>query len=137
LKVLTDNLTQAYATAGVFISGRNQYDGMILIMCAEQRAQEMALALSHNKQIFELVERVFAQGDITKCIVGHGLMVYAILANHNRMPRNDILLQQLGYAPGQVFAKFNVPTQEAQSNGYQPPAQEEAPATNPIDASVL
>src|SRR5262252_392605 len=72
LNTLAANIAGTYATVGVFVSARNQYDGLAIIACAEPRANELARALSHNKRLFELAERVFAQGDVMKAVIGHG-----------------------------------------------------------------
>jgi len=118
--MLAENIASIYGTMGVFLAGRNQYDGMVLISGAHDRATEVVNVAAHNKRNFELLERIFAQGDFMKMVVGHGAMIYAILANHDRIPKNPILLQQLGYLPEQLFAKFesaqNAST--ASSNGH-------------------
>lgn len=117
LDILAQDIAATYATAGIFISARDQYDGLLIIATSTERASELAVALSHNKQFFELAEKIFKQGDIMKCVIGHGMTAYAILAHHDRLPTNHMLLQQFGFLPEQIYAKFNIPTTNEQQSG--------------------
>jgi hypothetical protein len=124
VKLLTENIAGAYGTVGVLVASRNSYDGMVLLSGAYARAEEIVNVASHNKRAFELLERLFAQGDVMKLVVGHGAMLYAIMVNHDRIPANPVLLQQFGYLPEQLLKKFESASHDATAangaNSHQP-----------------
>lgn len=117
--MLKENVAGTYASIGILVSSRDSYDGMVILSSAEARATELVAVASHNKRLFELLERVFTQGDTMKMFIGHGIMVYAIMVHHNRLPGNPVLLQQFGYTEAQLFAQFMPPTAPSPNENVQ------------------
>lgn len=101
---VADKLTSWYATIGLFVAGTDAYDGVLLIKSSKARSEEVVKACRHNKQAWNVLTRMTEASDIGNLIVGHGLMLYAILAHHGKAVRNDPLLAQLGYHESQILA---------------------------------
>lgn len=102
-KKLALQLAGIYATAGMFVSGFNTYDGLLLVSQAETRANEVVMAARHNKTAMKWVERLCSGNDLVAAIIGHGLMAYALLANHGRVASNPVILQGAGMTKEQVL----------------------------------
>jgi hypothetical protein len=94
-----------YAGAGAFVAGFKPYAGIVLIKSAETRAEEVVRACRHNKDAWKWLERIVSGSDLTTCLLGHGLMLYAIMSHgeKSRLPKNNELLQMFGYADWQVL----------------------------------
>jgi hypothetical protein len=103
-KRVVKKLTSLYGTIGIFTAGVDAYDGILLIKCAEQRAEEVVRAARHNKAVWNILVKVVEGGDLGSLIIGHTLMVYAILAHHGRAKKNELLLQQIGYSEEIILA---------------------------------
>jgi hypothetical protein len=110
-------LTGLYGTIGVFTAGADAYDGVLLIKCAEARAEEIVRAARHNKAVWNVLVKVVEGGDLGSMLIGHTLMFYAILAHHGRAKKNELLLSQLGYSEEIILQ------QPEGINGYQPDLQ--------------
>lgn len=108
---LAEKYASIYAMMGVFLSARDTYDGMVLIGSAQKRAEELVRAARHDKRVMKVLEKIANSSDIGSALLGHGLMLYAILAHHGRIKKNDMLLIQLGYHETQVLGE------EASANG--------------------
>jgi hypothetical protein len=93
-----------YATAGFFISSRDMYDGMLVMKTSKQRAEELIRAARHDKRVMKWLERIANGSDVGSAIFGHVMMFYAIMAHHNRIAGNPVLLAHLGYHEAQVLA---------------------------------
>lgn len=100
---LAERLSHVYGTVGILLMPRDPYDGMLIISQSANRAEETIKAARHNKQVIAFIEKALNQTDLGTCIVGHAMMFYAIMAHHNRLPKNDLLLLSLGYTEQQVL----------------------------------
>ena len=121
---LADKYAALYATLGVFVSSRDTYDGVLLMKCAQARAEELIRAARHDKRVYGFLEKVANGSDVGTCIIGHTMMLYAILSHHGRIKGNDQLLAGLGYHEAQVLApppgmsQQSSPSQQEAMNGY-------------------
>jgi hypothetical protein len=107
-------LATMYAGCGAFLAGFRPYAGIVLIKSAEDRAEEVVRACRHNKAAWMWLERIVSGSDLTSCLLGHGIMLYAIMSHSekSRLPKNEQLLQMFGYADWQVLG--------APANGAEP-----------------
>lgn len=96
-------LAMMYASLGAAVSGFKPYAGLALIKHAESRAEEVVRACRHSKAAWHWLERIVSGSDVTSCLIGHGIMLYAIMAQSGRLPKNDPLLQMFGLAEWQVL----------------------------------
>jgi hypothetical protein len=90
-----------YGMVGMAVMQRDIYDGAIITKGAEERAKEvMEVAKLHPwlMQFLEKMEKGNAYGSL---ILGHGMVLYAILAHHDRLPKSP-LLASYGYAEEQL-----------------------------------
>jgi hypothetical protein len=99
-------LATMYAGLGATVAGFKAYTGIVLIKSAEDRAEEVVRACRHNKAAWQWLERIVSGSDLTTCLLGHGIMLYAIMSHSekSRLPKNEQLLQMFGYADWQVLA---------------------------------
>lgn len=88
----------------MFVSGFNTYDGLLLVSQAENRATEVILAARHNKQAMKWIERIVTSNDVLAVIIGHGVMFYALAANHGRIQANPVILHGYGMSKEQVLS---------------------------------
>lgn len=102
-KRLSMELAGFYAGIGMVVSSFNTYDGVLIISQSEQRATELVAAARHNKQVYKWVERLAHSNDMIAAIVGHGVMVYALMANHGRIEPNPVILHKFGMSKEQVL----------------------------------
>jgi hypothetical protein len=105
LKSVTDGVTSLYATIGIFAYARDQYDGLVIMTTAQDRAVELVNVAKHHKWLMDLLIRLTQSSDYVTLAVGHATLAYALLAHHNQIPRNDALLAQFGYTEQQVATK--------------------------------
>jgi hypothetical protein len=105
LKSVTDGVTSLYATIGIFAYARDQYDGLILMTTAQDRAVELVNVAKHHKWLMDLLIRLTQSSDYVTLAIGHAGLAYAIMAHHNQIPKNEALLAQFGYTEAQVMAK--------------------------------
>jgi hypothetical protein len=97
-------LAGMYAGTGALLSGVDTYSGLVLIKSCEARAEEMVRACRHSKLAWKWLERIVSGSDITSCVIGHGLMLYAIMAHQGKLVKNEQILAMTGYAEWQVMA---------------------------------
>lgn len=130
LKAVTDGVTSLYATIGIFAYARDQYDGLIIMTTAQDRAVELVNVAKHHKWLMDLLIRLTQSSDYVTLAIGHAGLVYAIMAHHNQIPKNEALLAQFGYTEQQVATKAAM-MQAAQTP--QGPTMEQA-ATSDVEA---
>lgn len=119
-KQLIGELTGLYATIGMLVSGVDAYTGVLLIQQAEKRATEMVNVARHHKEMLAFLKRLTTSNDYIACIMGHGMMAYAILAHFKRVPDHPFL-QAVGMSEDQIIASASAQYEEAmQQNGNQP-----------------
>jgi hypothetical protein len=97
-------LAELYALIGTLLAGANMYAGVVIAKNANVRAEEVVRAARHDKTMWKWVERVANGSDMGNLLVGHGLMVWAILIQAGRLPGDVNKLAALGYAEWQVLA---------------------------------
>lgn len=97
-------LAGMYAGLGAGIAGFQPYSGLILIKSAGDRAEEVVKACRHNKEAWKWLERITSSSDLAGCLLGHGIMLYAIMSYNGRLAKNPQLLQMFGYAEEQIMA---------------------------------
>jgi hypothetical protein len=111
-------LATLYAGLGAGLAGFKPYAGIVLIKCAEARAEEVVRACRHSKAAWRWLERIVSSSDVTTCLLGHGIMLYAIMAQMGRLPKNDQLLHMFGYAEEQVMGPPMEWKPDGNANGY-------------------
>jgi hypothetical protein len=112
-------LASLYATIGAMISSFDMYAGLILIKLADDRSEEVVRACRHNKSAWRWLERIVNSSDVGSCIVGHGLMLYAILVHAGRLKGDVNNLAMFGLAEYQIMAPPpGMPTQEEMNAGF-------------------
>lgn len=110
-KKLIAELTGLYATIGIIVGGVDKYTGTLIMMSAEQRATELVNVARHHKKMMDFLKAMTASNDYLACIMGHGMMAYAILAHFDRVPQTPALYA-MGLAEEQMF-----PEKEETLNG--------------------
>lgn len=93
-----------YAGLGAGIAGFQPYSGLVLIKSAADRAEEVVRACRHHKEAWKWLERITSSSDLAGCLLGHGIMLYAIMSFNGRLAKNEQLLQMFGYAEYQIMA---------------------------------
>lgn len=119
-KKLAKELSGFYATIGLFVARADAYDGMLLIGESEKRATEVIMVARHHAGMLKVIERIVTGNDYISLIMGHGIMLYAILANHGRVQADPVLLHQYGYTHEQVLAPLMAAQGIANGNGAVP-----------------
>jgi hypothetical protein len=114
LKQVTDGITSLYATLGIALYARDQYDGLVVMTTAQDRAVELVNVAKHHKWLMDLLIRITQSSDYVTLVIGHGTLAYALLAHHNQIPRNDALLTQFGLSEQQVLTKAAMMQAQAQ-----------------------
>jgi hypothetical protein len=115
-KKVADEITKWFAFGGVALVNSDAYDAMLLIKTSAQHAELIVKAARHDKRVFEVLERMTQSSDIIALATFEGILLYALLVHHGRVPENKPLLQQFGYSEEQVLAP--PPTDESAENGY-------------------
>jgi hypothetical protein len=105
LASVTSGVTSLYATIGIFAYARDQYDGLIIMTTAQDRAIELVNVAKHHKWLMDLLIRLTEGSDYVTLAIGHAGLAYALLAHHNQIPKNEALLAQFGYTEAQVAQK--------------------------------
>ncbi len=77
---------------GSLIYPFDQFTGQLVIAEAPKRAQELILMARHNKQFLTFLKKAVKQSDYVSFIVGHGSMVYLILAHYDLVPAGRLNL---------------------------------------------
>src|SRR6266568_2742459 len=103
LEKLIKKLTEFYATIGLFVSRASIYDGVLIMRESENRARELVAVAQHHKGMLAVLEQLVESNDYITMTVGHGMMVYAILAHHGRVKADVQILSKFGYLEEQVL----------------------------------
>jgi hypothetical protein len=111
-------LAGMYAGLGAGIAGFQPYSGIVLIKSAGDRAEEVVRACRHSKEAWKWLERITSSSDLAGCLIGHGIMLYAIMSYNGRLAKNEQLLQMFGYADWQIMAPPEGMEQHADTDGY-------------------
>lgn len=101
-KRLIGELSALYATLGMAVSAVDTYTGALLIQRAEQRASELVAVAKHHPGMLKMLSQVTAGNDYIACIIGHGTMLYAVMAHFGQLPKHPILTD-LGLSESQVL----------------------------------
>ena len=115
-KKLVQDLAGLYASIGMLVASADTYTGVLLMQHAEKRATELVDVAKHHPEMMKWLERLTTSNDYITCIIGHGIMTYAILAHFGRVP-NAPIIAAMGMSEAQVLAP---PPQamEQPLNGY-------------------
>lgn len=116
-KKLVQDLAGQYAGIGFLVTGFDAYTGVVLIKEAEKRATELVNVARHHKKMMEFLKRLAAGNDYMTCLLGHGIMIYAIASHFGRVPQTPILTA-MGLSEAQVLAP--PPGMEEMLNGHTP-----------------
>lgn len=103
---LIDGLTGIHVTAGLLLSSRDQYDGLVILTNSQKLSSNLVAVAKHHKWMYTALERLVSSSDYSQCFLAYGMIGYAILAHHGRVPVNDALLQQYGLHPIQIQKIF-------------------------------
>lgn len=116
-KKLIQDLAGQYAGIGFLVTGFDAYTGVMLIKEAEKRATELVNVARHHKKMMEFLKRLAAGNDYMTCILGHGIMLYAIASHFGRVPQTPILAA-MGLSEEQILAP--PPGMAEMMNGHAP-----------------
>lgn len=93
-----------YMGLGGLSFGLSPYTGMVLIQSATARSEELIRWARHNPFIYKWLEYFADSSDTVNFIAGHGLMIWALIANTGRLKGNPALFQMAGLTKEQVMA---------------------------------
>lgn len=110
---VADTLTQWLVLASASLVPVDQYDGYLLLKTSAQHAELIVKACRHDKRVFDALEKLTQGGDVFALLSFEGILLYALLSHHGRIPKNDVMLHQFGMTEKQV-----IPQQEPNYNGY-------------------
>lgn len=118
LDKLTAQLTGFYAAIGMMVTRADMYDGLLLMKESENRAKELIAVASHHKGMLNILEKLVESNDYITLTIGHGMMIYAMLAHHKRLKGDAFMLAQFGYSEQQVLGPMYQPSEEESQNGH-------------------
>jgi hypothetical protein len=102
-KKVAEEITKWFALGGVALVNTEPYDAMLLLKTSARHAELIVRAARHDKRVWEVLERLTQSSDLIALVSFEGFLIYALLAHHNRIPKNEPLLQQFGYAESQIL----------------------------------
>ncbi len=94
------------------------YDGVLFIQQAENRARELVRVAERHPKMLAMLKQMVKGNAYVSLGMGHGLMMYAILAHHGRIKADQQFLTQWGYAEEQVLAPPPEIQQQEAMNGH-------------------
>jgi hypothetical protein len=106
------SLAGFYAVAGNLAASVNLYDGVLLIKGAEDRATEVVRVAMVNPRMMKIIDQMIEGNVYFNLVMGHGIILMAILMNHGRIPSNPALLMPFGLLPEQVLPLPQTPSEE-------------------------
>lgn len=119
-----------YGSVGAMLFLVNPTDGTILLSGAGDRGKEIVMVARHHPQMWKALEVMTTASDYTPFIIGHGMMIVAILQNHNVLPSDLSQLMARKPKPQPTpQAPFGMPSD------MPPPPQPQAPPSIPLDAN--
>lgn len=83
---LEASLASLYFVVAMALGMFNAKDSEIVASGATERAHELLAVASHHPKFKEWLIKLTESSDYTSFAIGHGLMILAILGNHNRLP---------------------------------------------------
>lgn len=102
-KKVAEQITQWIALGGIALVNVDPYDAMLMLRTSGRHAELIVRAARHDKRVWDVLERLTQSSDFVALASFEGLLLYAILAHHGRLPKNDTLLQQFGYSEAQIL----------------------------------
>jgi len=102
-KKVAEEITKWFALGGVALVNTSPYDGMLLLKTSARHAELIVRAARHDKRVWDVLERLTQSSDLIALVSFEGMLLYALLAHHDRIPKNEPLLQQFGYGEKQVL----------------------------------
>lgn len=93
-----------YAGLGAGIFAFRPYAGMVLIQSANARSDELIRAARHNPIVWKWLEYFANSSDSFNFIVGHGVMLWAILSEMGRLHGNPAIFKMAGLSIEQVMS---------------------------------
>lgn len=93
-----------YTGLGGLSFGFSPYTGIVLMQSASARSEELIRWARHNPFLYKWLERFADSSDTVNFIAGHGLMLWAIIANTGRLRGNAALFSMAGLTKEQVMA---------------------------------
>lgn len=106
---LTAMVAGFYGMVGMAVMNRDLYDGAIIIKTAEDRAKEVLEVAKLHPWLMKFLEKAEKGNAYGSLILGHGMVLYAIMAHHDRLPKSP-LLATYGYSEEQL----GLPTEQVQ-----------------------
>lgn len=92
-----------YAGLGGLSFGISPYTGMVLLQNSAARSEELIRWARHYPFLYKWLERFADSSDTVNFIAGHGLMLWAIIANTGRLKGNTALFSMAGLTKEQVM----------------------------------
>ena len=103
IDALQEKLVGFYTMTGFLLTQYDTYDGLVIIKGANDRATELVNVAKHNTGLFVVLESLVESNDYFALVMGHGMVAYALLSHHNRVPANDGLLKQAGLHESDIY----------------------------------
>lgn len=93
-----------YAGIGAATFGFRPYAGMVLMRYSKERSEELIRAARHNPFIYKWLEYFANSSDTLNLILGHGIMLWAILHELGTLKGNPAIFQMAGLSVEQIMA---------------------------------
>lgn len=93
-----------YTALGGLTFGVRPYAGMAIMRYAKERSEELIRMARHYPFLYKWLEYFADSSDSFNFIVGHGVMLWAILSEMGRMRGNPAVFGIAGLNPEQVMA---------------------------------
>lgn len=84
--------------------GISPYTGMVLLKSSTERSTELIRWARHFPFIYKWLERFADSSDTVNFIAGHGVMLWAIIANTGRLKGNPTIFSMAGLTKEQVMS---------------------------------
>jgi hypothetical protein len=93
-----------YTALGAGTFGFRPYAGMALMRYAKERSEELIRMARHYPFLWKWLEYFADSSDTMAFLIGHGVMLWAILSEAGRLKGNSAIFNLAGLAPEQVMA---------------------------------
>ena len=120
---MVTEMTKLYGTVGTMLFLVSPADGVLIAQGAADRAKEVVMVARHHPQMWNVLVTLTTASDYTPFFVGHGMLLVALLQNHNVLPPD---LTQLFKRPSS--SSVAAPTPSAQQAHYPPRPKDEMTA---------
>jgi deferrochelatase/peroxidase EfeB len=102
-----------YTAVGAATFGFRPYAGMVLMRYAKDRSEELIRMARHYPFLYKWLEYFADSSDSFTFVIGHGIMLWAIMSEMGRLRGNPAVFGMMGLNPEQIMQPLpGMPTQE-------------------------